>query len=181
MDKKKLIVFIDVGDTIIDEGSEVRKVPRGVVLHATCVPEAKETLLELYERGYTLVMVADGLMQSFLNTMSENGLDRVFATWIVSEIVGAEKPDKRMFQEAMDRLGLGEKDKARIIMVGNNLSRDIVGANRFGVTSVHLCWSPRYPVQASVPEEEPKYRIRQMSELLPLVEKLEEQLEASVE
>ena len=27
----KLIIFTDIGDTIIDEGSEVRKVPFGVV------------------------------------------------------------------------------------------------------------------------------------------------------
>lgn len=177
MNEKKLIIFVDVGDTIIDEGHEERKVPGGMVYHATCVPEARETMLELYRRGYTIVMVADGLMQSFRNTMGENGLDHIFAAWITSDVVGAEKPDRRMFEAAMERLGLTEEDRSRIIMVGNNLSRDILGANRFGITSVHLYWSPRYPVRASRPEEEPKYRIKRPSELLPLVEKLEKQLE----
>lgn len=176
-DKKKLIVFIDVGDTIIDEGYEVRKVPHGVVLHARCVPGAKETLLELARQGYTLVMVADGLKQSFRNTMSENGLDKIFAAWITSDIVGTEKPDRRMFEAAMESLHLREEDKDRIIMVGNNLSRDIVGAHRFGIPAVHLCWSPRYPHQASTPEEEPEYRIFHLPELIPLAEKLEEQLQ----
>ncbi len=179
MEKKQLIIFTDIGDTVIDEGTEIRSVPQGVVLKANCVPEAKETLLSMYEQGYTIVMVADGLVQSFRNTMTENGLDHVFTAWVVSEAVGAEKPDRRMFETAMRSLGLTDADKARIIMVGNNLSRDVLGANRFGITSIHLCWSPRYPAQAAGPEEEPTYRIYHPSELLPLVERLESRLEAS--
>ena len=154
----------------------MREKPEGVVYRADCIPEAKETLLRIYERGYTIAMVADGLVESFRNTMIENGLDHIFSTWVVSEKVGVEKPDRRMFETAMTNLGLTERDKPRVIMVGNNLSRDVLGANRFGITSVHLCWSPRYPHQASGPEEEPDYRIHRPSELLGLVEQLENRL-----
>lgn len=174
--KKNLIIFTDIGDTVIDEGTEIRRIPQGIVYHADCIPEARETMLSLYEQGYTIVMVADGLTQSFCNTMKENGLDHIFSGWIISEQVGAEKPDFRMFEAAMKKLGLTEKDKSRIIMVGNNLSRDILGANRFGITSVHFCWSPRYPANASVPEEEPDYRITHPSELLELADRLEIEL-----
>ena len=76
----------------------------------------------------------------------------------------------------MRRLGLTDADKGRVIMVGNNLSRDVVGANRYGIGSVHFCWSPRYPHEASTPEEEPTYRIHTMPELLPLAERLESTL-----
>lgn len=129
------------------------------------------------EQGYTIAMVADGLVRSFRNTMEENGLDHIFTTWVISETVGVEKPNQRMFETALSNLGLTEADKSRIIMVGNNLSRDILGANRFGITSVHLCWSPRYPHQAAGPEEEPDYRIYHPAELLPLVEELENRLQ----
>ena len=47
-----------------------------------------------------------------------------------------------------------------------------------GIASVHLCWSPRYPAQAAGPEEEPVYRIYRPTELLPLVARLERQLES---
>ncbi|MCR5753657.1 MAG: HAD family hydrolase [Acetatifactor sp.] len=175
--KKKLIIFTDIGDTIVDEGTEIRKVRNGVVYHADCVPEAKETLLELYKRGYTIAMVADGLVESFRNTMGENGLDHVFSAWSISEPIGVEKPNPLMFEKAMEKLGLTDEDKERIIMVGNNLSRDVLGANRFGIRSVHFCWSPRYKAQASIPEEEPTYRIYHASELLELAERLEKELE----
>ena len=175
--KKKLIIFTDIGDTIIDEGTEVRKKPFGVVYQADCIPGAKETLLSLYEQGYTLVLLADGLEQSFRNTMRENGLDHVFSEWVISEQLGVEKPNALMFETAMQRLGLTNEDKPRVLMVGNNLKRDMVGANRFCIRSVHMDWSDRYPSRASVPEEKPTYSVHEPLELLPLVERLERQLE----
>lgn len=174
--EKKLIIFTDIGDTVIDEGTEVRK-QDGIVCRADCIPGAKETMLKLYEQGYTIAMVADGLVESFHNTMRQNGLEHIFAAWVISETLGVEKPHGLMFETAMQRLGLCEEDKKRIIMVGNNLSRDVVGANRFGITSVHQSWSPRYPKTAATREEEPDYRIERPSELLTLVEKLEKELE----
>ena len=176
MEKKKLIIFTDIGDTIVDEGTEVRKIPFGVVISADCIDGAKETLLELHARGYTIVLVADGLSKSFHNTMEQNGLDHVFADWIISEELGSEKPHAIMFETAMRRLGLTDADKGRVIMLGNNLKRDVVGANRYGIASVHYCWSPRYPHEASTPEEEPTYRIHDIRELLDLAERLEAQL-----
>ena len=66
----KLIVFTDIGDTIIDEGSEIREIPEGVVLRADCIPGARQTMLKLYEEGYVIAMVADGLTKSFHTTMT---------------------------------------------------------------------------------------------------------------
>lgn len=173
---KKLIIFTDIGDTIIDEGSEVRDVPGGVVLRAGCIPGAKEAMLKLYEAGYTIAMVADGLVESFHNTMTQNGLEHIFAAKAISEALGVEKPHARMFQAAMDALGLTDADKGRIIMVGNNKARDVAGANRFGVTSVHLTWSERYNHAAECADETADYRISSPEELPALVERLNEQL-----
>ena len=178
---KKLIIFTDVGDTIIDESTEVRKERWGIVYSADCIPGAKETFLDLYRQGYTIVMVADGLEKSFHNTMEGNGMDHIFSEWVISEQLGVEKPNAIMFETAMRRMGLTEEDKERVIMVGNNLSRDIVGANRFGIRSVQMAWSGRYPTVASNPEEEPTYRVRHPEELLPLVAELEKKLEEQPE
>ena len=154
-----VILFTDIGDTIIDEGTEVRNEPGGVVLRAECIPGAREVMLSLYERGYTIAMVADGLVESFHNTMTQHGLDHIFAAKAISEAVGAEKPDARMFQSAMDQLGLTGADKGRILMVGNN---------------VLLRWSPRHrdewaPVQ-------PDFAIDTPRELPALLKRVEESL-----
>ena len=170
--KKRLIIFTDIGDTIIDEGTEVRN-DQGVVIHAECIPGAKETYLRLYEAGYAIVMVADGLNQSFRNTMRENGLDHIFSAWIISETVGEDKPSPKMFSAAMEAMGLTEADKKSILMIGNNVSRDIRGANRFGLISVLLDWSKRRPFDEELPEDHADYRIHTPEELLALADQLE--------
>lgn len=173
---KKLIIFTDIGDTIIDETTEIRKIPHGIVYKANCIPGAKETYLKLFELGYTIAMVADGYVESFENTMEQNGLSHIFSVKSISETVGVEKPEASMFETAFQLLRLKEEDKKRIIMVGNRLERDVVGAKRFGITSVHLAWSKRYKTEPECQEEKPDYQIQNPEELLELVEKLEQQL-----
>ena len=175
--KPELIIFTDIGDTVIDEGTEVRKGPFGVVYHADCSPGAKETLLELHRRGYAIVMVADGLAESFHNTMRENGLTHVFSAEVISELLNSQKPAPLMFRTAMESLGLTDADRRRVIMVGNNIERDVAGANRFGITSVLLDWSPRYAYAPKNDDEIPNFRIHAPGELLDLVERLNARLQ----
>ena len=173
---RRAILFTDIGDTVIDEGTEVRDAPGGVVRRAACVPGARETLLALYARGYTIAMVADGLVESFHNTMAQHGLGHVFAAKAISEAVGAEKPDPRMFRSAMDQLGLGDADKPRVLMVGNNLARDIAGAKAFGIRSALLRWSPRYRYEWEGEAEAPDFVLDDPTGLPALLERLEEEL-----
>ena len=174
--QKRLIIFTDIGDTVIDEGTEIRN-DEDIVIHAECIPGAKETYLRLYEAGYTIVMVADGLTKSFHNTMELHGLDHIFSAWIISDVIGEDKPSPKMFSAAMEAMGLTEKDKSRILMIGNNVTRDIRGANRFGLTSVLIDWSKRRPFTEELPEDHADWRIHTPEELFPLAEMLEAQLE----
>ena len=174
--KQRIVLFTDIGDTIIDEGTEIRHVPGGVVLLAECVPHAREVMLSLYDQGYTIAMVADGLVESFHNTMTQHGLDHIFAARAISEAVGAEKPDPRMFQTAMDQLGLTERDKPRILMIGNRISRDVAGANAFGLRSALLRWSPRYRDEWKDSDQE-DYVLDSMEELPALLRRIEAELE----
>ena len=173
----KLTRFTDIGDTVIDEASEARDVPFGVVLRAECIPGAREALLQLHRQGYAIAMVADGLAASFHNTMAQNGLSHVFDAWIISETLNSQKPAPEMFRAAMDALGLTDADKGRVIMVGNNLERDIAGANRFGLRSVLLDWSPRYRHEPRCADELPNHVIHAPWELVALAERLNAELE----
>ena len=174
---KKLIIFTDIGDTIIDESTEERNALH-VVQRARCIPGARETTLRLHEAGYPIVMVADGRTRSFHNLMDLHGLSPVFSAWVISEEVGEDKPSPKMFETAMQAMHLTEADKPRIIMVGNNVKRDIRGANRFGIRSVLMDWSKRRPFDAELPEDKPDYVIHEPSELFALCERLNAELEA---
>ena len=170
--EKKMILFTDIGDTIIDEGTEERN-GEDIVQRAECIPGARETYLRLHEEGFRIAMVADGLDASFKNMMRQHGLTGIFDAWIVSELVGADKPDPAMFRAAMDALGLTDADKSRILMIGNNVKRDIRGGNRFGIRTALLTWSKRRSFEPEEPEDVPTYRICEPKELAALVHRLE--------
>ena len=170
--EKNLIIFTDSGDTIIDESTQVFD-ERGIVTEAEFIPGAGELLEQLKKEGYRIALVADGEWESFQNVYRKNGLGYCFEEWIVSEVVGEQKPARSMFDTAMEKMNLTEADKPFIVMIGNNLKKDVAGANRYGITSVWLDWSPRYFHSVQEPDWQPDYRVKTPEELRALIEKLE--------
>ena len=174
---KNLIIFTDSGDTIIDESSQVYN-DDGIVTRADFIPEAGEVLKSLHEEGYRIALVADGEWESFQNVYRENGLGDCFEQWIVSEVVGEQKPARSMFETAMEKMCLTDADKPRIVMVGNNLKKDVAGANRFGLISIWMDWSPRYFHQVEEPDWQPDYTVKSPRELKDLIDTLETECES---
>ena len=82
-----------------------------------------------------------------------------------------------MFETAYEKLGLTDADRKRIVMIGNNLKKDIAGANRQGLISVWLDWSPRYFHRVEQQDWQPDYTIHTPAELVALIHALEEKLE----
>ena len=170
---KKYTVFIDCGDTLADESTEIY-IKGELVKSADLIPGAKELILTLKEKGYKVALVADGLTQSFENILKQHDLWDKFDCHIISEEVGINKPHQDMFRTAAKALEIKDEDFSSILMVGNNLSRDIKGANALGIKSVFQSWSPRYSQTPSDPSESPDYTLEKPLDLLLLLEKLEE-------
>ena len=167
-----LAICLDCGDTLVDEATEVKDAT-GTTLHAELIPDAGEVVQELKSRGYVLALVADGPVGTFRNVLAQHNLYDCFDVFAISEQVGVEKPDPRMFITAMDRLGIQPQDYGRVMMVGNNLARDIKGANALGLISVWLNWSPRRSKVLADASEVPQYTIVNPRELIPLVSLLD--------
>ncbi|MFC1974967.1 HAD family hydrolase [Chloroflexota bacterium] len=167
-----LAICLDCGDTLVDEGTEIKD-ERGVVLQAELIPGAAEMIHELKRRGYQLALVADGPVGTFHNVLTAHELFDLFDALAISEAVGVDKPVSRMFTHALDQLDLTPKDYVRVVMVGNNLARDIKGANQLGLISVWLDWAPRRSKIPADALEVPQYTIKTPAELLPLIELLE--------
>lgn len=172
---RKYTVFIDCGDTLADESTEIY-IKGELVKSADLIPGAKELILTLKEKGYRVALVADGLTQSFKNILKQHDLWDQFDCHTISEEVGVNKPHQNMFRTAAEALGIKDEDFSSILMVGNNLSRDIKGANALGIKSVFQSWSPRYPREPSEKSESPDYTIEKPLDLLLLLEKLEAQI-----
>ncbi len=177
MTSKELIVFTDSGDTIVDEATQVRDA-RGIVQEAGFIPGADGVLRQLHEEGFTVALVADGEWESFRNVYERSGLDDCFDAWVVSEVVGEQKPAPSMFDTAMRALGLTDADRHRVVMVGNNLKKDVAGANRQGFISVWLDWSPRYFHAVEESDWQPDYTVHTPAELYELLHRLDAELTA---
>ena len=165
-------VCFDSGDTLVDEGTEVRDA-RGVVLRAELIEGAADTVQAVQALGYPVALVADGLVESFFNVLGHAGIWPLFGAVAISETLGAEKPDARMFYGALEQLNINEKDYGRVVMVGNNLARDIAGANALGLIAVWLDWAPRRPKVPQHELEVPDYVARKPREVLDILAEIE--------
>ncbi len=96
------------------------------------IPGARETLATLSEAGLRLAVVsnAEGQVESDLR---EAGLGAALETVVDSFLVGAAKPDPRIFEIALERLGLCADD---VIYVGDLPAYDVVGARAAGIDPV---------------------------------------------
>ncbi len=167
----KKVIFIDCGDTLVDEATQIFDEYENVI-DVEFYDNAPEVLFKLKELGYIVILVADGRDKSFRNIFNKiNFLDK-FDGFVVSENIGFLKPHPAMFEAAFSLIPKEYRSKDNILMVGNNLRRDIKGANNFGITSVWMNWSPRYFHEISEPDLMPDYEIKSPRELITLLERL---------
>ena len=167
-----LAICLDSGDTLVDEGTEIKD-EQEVVLQAELIPGAADLVRALKARGYPVVLVADGPAGSFLNIYTQHHLYQDFDAFAISGEVGVSKPDARMFHHALQQLKIAPSDYGRVIMVGNNLERDIKGANALGIVSVWIDWAPRRSKIPADASEVPQYTIKLPLDLLTLLDDLE--------
>lgn len=170
-------VFLDLGDVIMKEETEVKN-ENGVTLKADLVSGAKKTLKKMKDKGYTLALVADTHIGTYKNVLSQHGIYDMFDSFAISDEVGCSKPDSRMFKKALDDLDIVEDDYKKVIMVGNNLERDILGANRLGLITVWSNWNDNdnYKSEPDIEDEEPDYTIGTLPDLISVLEKIENDL-----
>ncbi len=164
-------ILFDLGDVIMQEESEVKDAERNTVA-ADLVPGMGDVIRELKARGYRLGLVADTRLKTAWNVLHQHALYDLFDAFAISEKVGAEKPDPRIFREALNQLGIAPTDHGRVVMVGNNPVRDIRGANRLGLISVWFHWNDRYPSDLEFTDT-PRFEVHDGGELMALIDSIE--------
>ena len=173
MNHHLLAICLDSGDTLVDEGTEVKDAD-AVVQRAELIPGAAALVAAIKARGYPLALVADGPVGSFQNILTQHKLYDYFDVFAISGAVGVEKPAAAIFHHALQQLAIRPQAYGRVVMVGNNLARDIAGANALGIISVWLDWAPRRSKIPANALEVPAYTIRLPLELLDLLDQIEE-------
>jgi FMN phosphatase YigB (HAD superfamily) len=165
-------ILFDLGDTIMVEESEIKDT-EGTTLRADIVPSMAKVLQSFKEQGYPLALVADCRPDTPVNVLRQYGLFDLFDCMAISEVVGVSKPDPLIFRTALNALNIDDRDYDRVVMIGNNLERDVVGANRLGLISVFFHWNDRRRTKPLTDEETPRYSVSSAQELTTLIGTLE--------
>jgi putative hydrolase of the HAD superfamily len=171
MNNGLIALFFDLGDTIMDEGTEVKDAEL-TTQHADLIPGMGDALRWCKARVGKVALVADTRPGTAANVLAQHDLAELFDYLAISEIVGVEKPDPLLFQLALDALGIAPADYARVAMVGNNLERDVAGAKRLGLLTIFLHWNERRRTTPLASDETPDYTVHNAAELVALVDRL---------
>ncbi len=111
------------------------------------IPGAEEALEQLEER-YRLAIVTNGLPDVQHEKLVRTGLVDRFDVVIVSGELGFGKPDRRIYNETVRQLGVPANE---CVMVGDNLRRDVAGAQESGIRGVWISCGKDLPDAAVTP------------------------------
>jgi len=133
----------------------------------TVEPEVLAALDELRRARYRMGLVSNislrpDLMRADLERM---GLAKYLDAMVFSSEVGLRKPDPRIFQEALDRLGVEPQET---VFVGDRLYDDVSGAQAVGMRAVLT----RQFRQEDDPDYAPDAVISHLSELPEVLDRM---------
>ena len=96
-------------------------------------------MLDVLRDRFTLAVVTDGQSAYARGELHKAGLADYFDPIVVSADHGFRKPDRRLFQIALDGLGVAAENA---MYVGNDMHRDIFGAREIGHDDGHVQLRP---------------------------------------
>lgn len=124
---------------------------------------ALELLAELKRRGIALGLISNGRARIQLPKLERLGVGPYLSTLIISESVGVEKPDSRIFALALAELGCAP---AEAWYIGDHPFNDIIGARDAGLRPIWLRGIHPWPEEHAQPVDQ----IVGLGELLALLD-----------
>lgn len=120
-------------------------------------PETVEVLEYFRRRGFRMGVISD-TSPSLELTLQAAGIGQYFDCAVCSDLVGAEKPDPKIYQAALDALGV----KAEESLYVDDYDVEADGARTMGFTAFHI--------DRSRPGDG-KWRISSLNDMVEFVEK----------
>ena len=124
-------------------------------------PGAIDTLKHFRRNNILLALVTNGASEIQRRKISRFDLEPLFDCIVIESEFGVGKPDGRVFQHALNQLGIDKKDAW---MIGDDLARDVAGAKQMGILSIWVDWQNKgLPVPSAV---QPDRIIKSITELV---------------
>ena len=124
--------------------------------------EGAEELVRYLAAKYPLTVVTNGFVEVQYEKFDKSGLRDCFAHIVLSEEVGCQKPNPRIFEEALRMNGLQAED---VVMIGDSWNSDIQGAINAGIDQIWIRKS-----QDALPEgQSATYLVQSLSEVMEIL------------
>jgi len=130
--------------------------------HAYLFPGTMELLSYLKDKGYILSVMTNGFKEAQYPKIARSGLGPYFEYLFISEEIGYNKPDIRIFEFALKKM---DANPDEVLFVGDSGSFDIEGAAGAGMDQVFF--NPR--IEPSANKKAATYRISELSELMKIL------------
>jgi len=131
-------------------------------LHLSPFPEVTDTLQRLKARGVKTAILSSGTPTMLHTAVEHARIAHLFDAVLSVEEVGVFKPDPKVYQLAVDRLGY----EARAIAFQSSNAWDAWAASAFGMQVV---WCNRYKQHPEILPGKPDRQVTSLAELLSLV------------
>lgn len=102
---------------------------------AVFADQAYDLLLALRDTGVRTAIVTNGSARAQNAKIDALGIRKMVETILISEEVGIEKPDKKIFKLALAQLAL---DAKHCLFIGDHPTNDIIGAHLTGMRTVWI-------------------------------------------
>ena len=121
------------------------------------VRNADGVLTYLKDKGYKIYATTNGFVFTQRNRIEKSGLKKYFDGVFISEEMGFQKPEKEYFDWVVSETC--EKDRKRILIIGDSQSSDILGGINSGIDT---CW---FNCFEKTPKYRSKYEIKELEDL----------------
>ena len=141
------------------DGSEVDNRFRSYLAEGNQLFEGIVEMLEKLSLTHKLYIASNGIGITQHTRLKNNNLNKYFDKIFISEEIGSKKPDREFFDIILKEIGV--EDKGEVLMIGDTLTSDILGANNVGIDS---CLVDIHGIENS--EINPTYKIAKTIDLL---------------
>ncbi len=121
------------------------------------VPGAIELLDYLMAKGYPLYILSNGFAEVQHRKLDSGGIAHYFKRLILSDEIGITKPDRRLFDYALQQIGA---EPSEVLIVGDNYDADILGAINAGWSAIYFNRDNK-----PVPGEQPHWMVTSLEEI----------------
>ena len=141
---RQLLTVLDRHD--VDASVIAAEYAAGLGNHADLLPGAEEFMHAVHGK-MKIALVSNGVSAIQRSRLAKCPLTPLFDAIVISEEVGAAKPDPRLLEVALEQLGC--TDKSQAVMMGDSASADIPAAINAGVDSIFFALKGKPCAQAT--------------------------------